>query len=88
LTTSSNFIGQKNNRLEQNVDNKIDDLKQFILQQTTALQQGIRGVERKVDDLSIAVAQAIDTVNATTDAQFKSHEQRMARLERHARITS
>jgi hypothetical protein len=88
--------------VDNKIDNKIDGLRQFILQQTTGLRedvmslkqdvtnikQGMRRLECKVDDLSVAVAQAIDTVNATADSQLTLHEHRIARLERHTKITN
>lgn len=69
-------------------DDAIQDLKQFITttisQQTAAITAHLDKVERKVDDLSQSVAQAIDTSNEADNAQLKDHEQRITLLEQKA----
>lgn len=76
----------------------IADLKQFIAatvtQQTTDLRLELSGkidstdkkLSKKIDDLSAAVAEAIDKANEVTGVRLKNHEQRIVRLEKHAAI--
>ena len=72
----------------------IADLKQFIVaqlaqqlvQQTSELRAEFRTeiakTNKKIDDLSVAVAEAIEAANEATEAQLKDHEHRIGRLEK------
>lgn len=58
-------------RLMGNLGAKIDDTSQKLEQRLT----------RKIDNLSAAVAEAIEGTNEATDEQLKDHERRIVRLE-------
>ncbi|HSX36237.1 MAG TPA: hypothetical protein VLH84_04880 [Patescibacteria group bacterium] len=72
----------------------VTDLKQFISatfkQETVELKQAITKhienqldrLDRKIDSLSAAVADAIDNANEDTEARLKNHERRIKRLEK------
>jgi ABC-type transporter Mla subunit MlaD len=75
-------------------ENTITDLKQFITatvsQQTIELEQklddklgALEGrLTQKIDDLSSAVAEAIETNTTEIDARLDNHEKRLRKLER------
>lgn len=77
-------------------ENVIADLKQFIAatmaQQTIVLRTeithelhtGLARVEKKIDDLSAYVAEALDASNEANAKQLKDHERRITRLEHKA----
>ncbi len=46
------------------------------------LEVRINTVDRKIDDLSIAVADALDVSNEANQKQLVNHERRIMRLER------
>ena len=68
----------------------VADLKQFIAgllsQQTSELRAEFKAeiaqTNKKIDDLSLAVAEAIETTNEATEAQLKDHGRRIVRLEK------
>ncbi|HET8709391.1 MAG TPA: hypothetical protein VFL85_03865 [Candidatus Saccharimonadales bacterium] len=70
-------------------DDQIDDLKQFmtavISQQTADLREDIQRLDQKIDDrineLSLAIGDALNESNRTTDKQLKDHERRITKLE-------
>lgn len=58
-----------------------EDFRNDILNLETSLHEDIVRVEKKVDDLSSSVADAIDAANEITQEQIKNHERRIVRLE-------
>ena len=71
-------------------DDTIADLKQFIAgllaQQTSELRvefhAEIAQTNKKIDNLSAAVAEALDNANEITEKHLKNHERRIVRPER------
>lgn len=70
--------------MAQQLANLRDELKQDILRVERKLERVEGKLEKKIDDLSVAVAEAIDSSNEATTAQLKNHERRIVRLERKA----
>ena len=66
------------------ISSQTTELKTEIRAVDTRLSSAINRVEAKVDDLSAAVAEAIDVNNEQTDERFKKLESRVGRLERRA----
>lgn len=66
----------------------IADLKQFIAttisQQTSELREELHKTNRKIDDLSVFVATALDTSNDANQGLLNDHEKRICALERQA----
>jgi hypothetical protein len=68
-------------------DDAIQDLKQFIAatvsQQTSGLatKLDVERLESKMDDLSSAVAEALDTSSDAAQSQISDHESRISKLE-------
>lgn len=58
-----------------------EDFRNDILNLETSLHEDIARVEKKVDDLSSSVADAIDAANEITQEQIKNHEWRIVQLE-------
>jgi uncharacterized coiled-coil protein SlyX len=67
-------------------DDTIADLKQFIAatvsQNTAEIREDVRRLDKKVDDISDSIAEAIHKTNETTDSKLKNHEHRITRLEK------
>jgi len=66
-------------------DDVITDLKQFIgatiSQQTSDLREDLQKLDTKLDEISSAVGESIDTANEVTEVQLKGHEARITKLE-------
>lgn len=71
----------------------IADLKQFIAATVSqevsrldvrmdGLERHIRIVDKKIDDLSVFVFDALDNSNDATEAKLKDHERRITHLEK------
>ena len=60
----------------------IQDLKQFIIVNVSQQISDFRiEMNTKIDNLSLAVGEAIDISNQENDKQLKNHEQRIIKLE-------
>ena len=68
-------------------ENAIQDLKQFITstisQQTAnlATKEDVLHIEKKIDELSDSVAEALETTNETSQSLHDDHESRITKLE-------
>lgn len=60
------------------------DLRAELQAAVIRLETTDKRIEQKIDDLSAAVATALDASNEEHEARFKNHEKRITRLERRA----
>lgn len=73
-------------------DDVAQDLKQFISATITQQTAGLRGhikrleakldsVDKKIDNISLSIAEALDYTNEIVDSQHKDHDMRITKLE-------
>ena len=48
-----------------------------------ATKDDIARIERKIDDIQVAIGEAISSTNESADTQFAAHEKRITNLEHH-----
>lgn len=71
------------NKVEQ-LDATVQQLDATVQRLDTTMQHMDRDFNRKLDNLSAAMAEALDTSNEASGKQLRNHERRITRLERRA----
>jgi chromosome segregation ATPase len=71
--------------VKQDVSGLRDDVTS-LKQDVSSLNKHVKRIDKKIDDLSLSVAEALDASNEAIAIQLQGHEQRITRLEHTPRL--